>query len=923
MATETILEAQNSIQRLFSTPFVDDELCQKQLGRRSDEIDAARLYLQIPISARPLLSYFFDKHYYVATNPDVAAAGVDPFIHFLKYGCTESRSPHPLVNFAHMRSCDRLLFSDAPSLFQLEEALFLDLVDPSAYFSLAYYKSQVTGLEASQRGLLGHFLAVGLLSGLRPNPFFDPLWYYRHLDGAQDVWSGLRHFVISGDREGQAPSARFSGRLYLQRNSDVVAAGTPPLAHYLTKGIHEGRACFAVQELSISRANSIATDNGVSGAIAASESVAIYRTVKEGVATRRQRAKDAVAAAPLEALDIQDPLKHITSLALPRFAHPRVSILIPAYNEAKCTVECIGSILASPPKVSYEVVIADDASPDTAAQALKRIKNVKFVRQRTNLGFLKNCNATFRHCKGEYLFLLNNDAQLRSGALDALVDVLDRNPDVAAVGPKLLYPNGRLQEAGCAINRDGVSTMVGLFSDPSDPGFNHNREVQYCSGAALLVRSSELDENLFDERFAPAYCEDADLCLRLKSKGRRIIYCCEAEVIHHLSVSTNKHSVTKRMQLVVRNQQKLSEKWSSLLEQLNKVRPIAFYLPQYHPTAANDFYWGQGFTEWTNVAKATPAYGGHYQPHLPADLGFYDLRVKKTMERQASLARRYGISGFCVYYYNFGRRALDEAFEALVADRSIDFPYCVCWANENWTRHWDGGSRELIFEQKYDESTLMAVIQDAVRYAADPRYIQVNGKPLFLIYRALLLPDAIHFTSLCRSMFREAGFDDVYLVYVESMEAAELRPKPSNLGFDACVEFPPQGLAVPATDSGEQILREGFVGVRYDYEATVLESIGRPSVSYKRHACVFPSWDNTSRQPIRGDSFVRATPEAFQVYVEQKLEEVIQQFVGDERLLFVNAWNEWAEGTHLEPDQRFGHRWLEAIRDAMLAKSLA
>src|SRR3978361_6864 len=164
----------------------------------------------------------------------------------------------------------------------------------------------------------------------------------------------------------------------------------------------------------------------------------------------------------------------------------------------------------------------------------------------------------------------------------------------------------------------------------------------------------------------PAYCEDTDLCLRLLSEGHRVVYCHKAEIVHHLSVSTNKQSVTKRLQLVSRNQQKLAKKWATLLEDMNRVRPIAFYLPQYHPTAENDYYWGKGFTEWTNVTKARPAYGNHYQPHLPDDLGFYDLRVKQTMESQAALARRYGIAGFCVYYYNFGRRrALDGPFEAM------------------------------------------------------------------------------------------------------------------------------------------------------------------------------------------------------------------------------------------------------------------
>ena len=215
--------------------------------------------------------------------------------------------------------------------------------------------------------------------------------------------------------------------------------------------------------------------------------------------------------------------------------------------------------------------------------------------------------------------------------------------------------------------------------------------------------------------------------------------------------------------------------------------------------------------------------------------GFYDLRVRQTIEQQTSLARRYGIAGFCVYYYNFGhRRALDRAFEAIVADQSIDFPYCICWANENWTRHWDGGSRELIFEQKYDPEMLQTIIDDATRYAADPRYLRVNGKPLFLVYRPLLIPDIRGFTALCRQGFRQAGFDDVHLVYIESMDAIQKLPPPNDLGFDACVEFPPQGLAVPATDPPIPI-RADFAGACYDYKSTALGMVSRASVAYKRY----------------------------------------------------------------------------------------
>ena len=908
--------------RLLSTPLVDKQLWCHHFGATSPEIDAA-LYLQLPLEARPLLSCFFDRQYYLATNPDISVAGIDPFIHFLQYGCSESRSPHPLIDFAYMRSRDRFIVSSTPTLSQLHDALFLDLVDPGPYFSLDFYKTQVPRSEDLPFGLLGHFLTRGLVAGLRPNPLFDPLWYCRQLDGVYNAACGVRHFVMFGDRQHAAASPEFSGKLYLERNPDVAAAGEPPLAHYLTNGVNEGRVFLPVPALFSRRSPANESAEVFSGRVSEPDFAATYHALKAKLASRRQSLKDAVAVAPLKIVDLSGSGKQTASLALPRFSSPKVSVLIPAYNEAQFTAECISSIVASAPKVSYEVVIADDASPEASAQALKRIRNIKFIRQSKNLGFLRNCNTGFRHCAGKYLFLLNNDAQLRPGALDALVAVLDGNVNAAAVGPKILYPDGRLQEAGCTVDRDGISAMVGLFADPDAPAFNYTRDVQYCSGAALLIRTSEIHDELFDERFAPAYCEDADLCLRLQSQGHRVLYCPEAEVVHHLSVSTNKHSATKRLQLVTRNQQRLGKKWAVLLERMNKVRTLAFYLPQYHPTAENDFYWGRGFTEWTNVTRASPAYVDHYQPHLPADLGFYDLRVKETMDRQAALARRYGISGFCIYYYNFGpRRVLDQAFEALVSDPAIAFSYCVCWANENWTRHWDGGTRELIFEQQYDESTVLAVINDATRYAADPRYIRVNGKPLFLVYRVLKIPDPSRFAALCRAKFREAGFDEVYLAYVESMEAAEKHPHPADLGFDACVEFPPQGLAVPAAKSAESVTREDFVGVRFDYEATVLSSVCRSSVNYKRHPCVFPSWDNTPRQPLKGDSFIGATPEAFQVYVEAKLDEVIQRFVGDERLLFVNAWNEWAEGTHLEPDQRFGHRWLEAIRNAFLAKCL-
>ncbi len=914
------------IDKIFSSDLVSDLLCRDRLGETKFSTEAARRYLELPVRLRPDVSIFFDRLYYCERYPDIESAAIDPLPHFFASGCAEGRSPHPLVDPGHIRSIDRHVLPDGYGIQNLHEVLVYNLANPSPYFLLDYYRTYLSPIEDAPEGLLAHFLMQGIGKGFKPNPLFDPGWYAaHHLSGSTtDPLAAVRHFVVKGDLEGFAPCPAFSGARYLGRYKDVADARFPALAHYLTRGEAEGRARLPEQDETAQLGSRIkglleASATAIDGA----ELVASYGALRWRIGNAQQEVQDAASVTTLELMRFEDLKGKLSRLALPIARQPKVSILVPIFNEVAYTIECLAAIIASRPKARFEVVVADDASTDQSIGLLSKIRNLKIVRQQINVGFLENCNRAWRACQGEFLLLLNNDAQLMPGCVDALLDVLERNPDAAAVGPKILYPDGRLQEAGCTLDRDGISTMVGLFADPNRPEFNYVRDVHYCSGAALMVRSAEVGDVLFDDRFKPAYCEDADLCLNLLSRGRRVLYCPQAVVVHHLSVSTNRQSVIRRLQTVTRNQQKLAEKWSGLLEGLNTARVIAFYLPQFHATPENDFHWGQGFTEWTNVAKATPGYAGHYQPHLPADLGFYDLRVRQTIERQTALARRYGIDGFCVYYYNFGeRRALDQAFEAIVADRTIPFRYCICWANENWTRHWDGGSREIIFEQRYDDDALLSIVRDAVRYAADSRYIRVNRKPLFLVYRPLLIPDPQAFAALARDAFRAAGHEGVHLVYVESMETAARALPPGDLGFDACVEFPPHGRAVKAEDS-VSIIRDDFVGTRYDYEATVLEEVGRALPAYTRYPTVFPSWDNTPRQPQRGDSFVRATPEAFQVYIEAKLEYARQFLVGEERLLFVNAWNEWAEGTHLEPDQKFGHRWLEAIRNARMVKCLA
>ncbi|HEX5272668.1 MAG TPA: glycoside hydrolase family 99-like domain-containing protein, partial [Gemmataceae bacterium] len=224
-------------------------------------------------------------------------------------------------------------------------------------------------------------------------------------------------------------------------------------------------------------------------------------------------------------------------------------------------------------------------------------------------------------------------------------------------------------------------------------------------------------------------------------------------------------------------------------------RLVAFYLPQYHPIPENDAWWGPGFTEWRNVVRARPLFPGHYQPHLPADLGFYDLRVPEARAAQADLARAHGIHGFCYYHYWFGgRRLLERPFAEVLATGRPDFPFCLCWANENWTRAWDGQTRHMLVGQTYSEEDDVNHLRWLATAFRDPRYIRVEGKPLFLVYRALRIPSPLSTTTRWREEARKLGVGELYLCRVESFP--DERGDPAALGFDAAVEFQPDWVSL-------------------------------------------------------------------------------------------------------------------------------
>ena len=354
---------------------------------------------------------------------------------------------------------------------------------------------------------------------------------------------------------------------------------------------------------------------------------------------------------------------------------------------------------------------------------------------------------------------------------------------------------------------------------------------------------------------------------------------------------------------------------------MSNARAIAFHLPQYHPTPENDEWWGKGFTEWTNTAKASPLYPGHYQPHLPADLGYYDLRLPEARHAQAELAKAYGIEGFCYYHYWFGgRRILERPVNEILSSGEPELPFCLCWANHSWSNIWQGVADRMLIEQSYpgmdDHKRHFEWLLAAFH---DPRYIRVDGKPMFLIYNPPDIPDIKNVMDYWRSLAAEAGLPGLHLVAV-NYRAVPVDP--AEFGMDASTWQPMPDKSghipwrYPALKARMRLARGQYKLTVLDYSQIMDGLTRKQPPKFTEYTTVLPNWDNTPRSGLNGLVLHGSTPELFKTVLQRGIN-LVQAYPSAQRIVFIKAWNEWAEGNYLEPDQRFGHAYLEAVREAL------
>ena len=705
---------------------------------------------------------------------------------------------------------------------------------------------------------------------------FDPQHY--RLQFPRNLVAGampLRHYILRGERIGLSPSEAFNPDLYLTANPDVRDITIYPLRHYLTFGIVENRPLsmpwIDPGDISLSK---------------------IPTLRKSDIVTRHRIA----VVIHLFYHDLWEEISgQLRNLTLPYDLFVTVAMK-DGYEDA------------------LEIVKRD--FPEATAVAMPN-------HGRDIFPFLHLLNAGLFETHAAVLKLHTKKSPHREDGdkwRDHLIgSLLGKDGDADRLAERILSD----PEIGFVV-ADGQ-----VFTDEKWWGSNRSRTRE------LLLRCG-IDLRTLPLRFPAGsiYWVTAPVLRTLRGldlnaghfeqEGGQL----DATMAHVLERAMGYLAAAGKLR-VDQVTQVLGSEWKQPSTRNSATKINAFYLPQFHPFPENDIWWGEGFTEWHGVTRAIQNFHEHKQPKLPTDLGFYDLRVAETLDKQGRLAASHGIDAFCVYYYWFdGKRLLEKPVDIVLSDPSIRFPFFFCWANEKWTRSWDGMTSDVLMDQTYEDGFEEGLADDLARYFADERYERHEGKPKFIIYRPNSIPDLPVRVKNLREALASRGYPEIYLG-AALFHAAENSVEDFANDFDFFVEIPPHGLVkqpdfLYGGDPLEPIGNDpapirpapGFRGLVYDYQAVIKNSLQEdlyPEViRSKLRRGLMLGWDNTARRGREAHIAWGCNPASFHLWLRERLRVAEEN---GEPELYINAWNEWAEGTMLEPDEQFHDSFLRTVGD--------
>jgi glycosyltransferase involved in cell wall biosynthesis len=673
----------------------------------------------------------------------------------------------------------------------------------------------------------------------------------------------VQHYMQIGWREGRDPSPEFSTDYYLEIHTDIAAAGKNPYVHYIEHGRDEGRLARPSSALQNARPESPAPPPPQPETAGADERAGIVVNAQNSQADRLRATGLFDVRYYLDgnpdarALD-QDPLEHFLEHARDRLASRK-------------------------PNFYFDPAWYLDTNPDVAATDINPLLHYALAGE----------------AEGRKPCLFFDPAwyartyQLGAGSVGALAHYL-RHRSTGRFSPIPEFDMGFY----CRSYPDIATAGIDPFEHYIRYGFREDRRP-----------SPHFDGRFYRQSYLKAYPDQNPLLHYLLHRHAGGFA---------TELAADVPTLARQVREFTRPGPLFEEIQSRRHGWLARAKVLAFYLPQFHSFEENNEWWGTGFTEWTNVARGVPRFAGHYQPRIPRDLGYYSLDSIETMRLQAEMAERAGLGGFVFYFYWFNRkRLLQQPLDMFVAEQGISFPFCLMWANENWSRRWDGSESDVLISQDYDPADDEALVETFARYFASPKYIRIRRRPLLMIYRVSAIPDAAQRIARWRTLFEERHGETPIIIMAQTFNDDD----PTIHGLDGAVEFPPHGTEKFCSQLNHRLdyfdMDAAASVISYD-DVVARYSLTKPRPAYPLIKTILPGWDNDARrQGLAGLVVHGSTPAKYQAWLEQLIEQADEHRFFDERLICVNAWNEWGEGAYLEPDLHFGGAYLNATGRAV------